>query len=192
MIYGYARVSTKGQDKYGNSLPDQEKRLLKEGCEVIYHDSFTGTKMDRPEFSKLMSILKSGDRLVVTKLDRFARTTAGGIETINALLDRGVSVHILNMGMIDNTPTGRLIVTVMLAFAEFERNMIIERTTAGKAVAKATKAGWREGRKEKVLNETDVMKFREIARKGEATITECCKALGISRSTWYKKIEVNN
>lgn len=190
MIYGYARVSTKGQDKYGNSLPDQEEQLRKEGCDVIYHDSFTGTKMDRPEFSKLMSILKNGDRLVVTKLDRFARTTAGGIETINELLNRGVSVHIINMGLIDNTPTGRLIVTVLLAFAEYERNMIVERTTTGKAVAKATKPGWREGRKEKILNDVDIIHFRERVRNGEATITECCKALGISRSTWYKKIEV--
>lgn len=192
MIYGYARVSTKGQDKYGNSLPDQEEQLLKEGCDVIYHDSFTGTKMDRPEFSKLMSILKNGDRLVVTKLDRFARTTAGGIETINELLDRGVSVHIINMGLIDNTPTGRLIVTVLLAFAEYERNMIVERTSTGKAVAKATKPGWREGRKEKILNDADIIHYRERVRNGEATITECCKKLGISRSTWYKKVEIKN
>lgn len=189
MIYGYARVSTKGQDKYGNSLPDQEEKLRNEGCEVIYHDSFTGTKMDRPEFSKLMSVLKSGDRLVVTKLDRFARTTAGGIETINDLLDRGVSVHIINMGLIDNTPTGRLIVTVLLAFAEFERNMIVERTSAGKAIARATKPGWREGRKEKILSKEEIMKFNEKIKKGEMTITECCKNLGISRTTWYKKAE---
>lgn len=189
MIYGYARVSTKGQDKYGNSLPDQEEKLRNEGCEVIYHDSFTGTKMDRPEFSKLMSVLKSGDRLVVTKLDRFARTTAGGIETINDLLDRGVSVHIINIGLIDNTPTGRLIVTVLLAFAEFERNMIVERTSAGKAVARATKPGWREGRKEKILRKEDIAEFNEKIKKGEMTITECCKNLGISRTTWYKKAE---
>jgi DNA invertase Pin-like site-specific DNA recombinase len=187
MIYGYARVSTKGQDKYGNSLPDQEKQLRKEGCEVIYHDSFTGTKMDRPEFSKLMSVLKSGDRLVVTKLDRFARTTAGGIATINELLDRGVSVHIINMGLIDNTPTGRLIVTVLLAFAEFERNMIVERTSAGKAIARATKPGWREGRKEKILSKEEILEFNEKIKKGEMTITECCKNLGISRTTWYSK-----
>lgn len=189
VIYGYARVSTKGQDKYGNSLPDQEEKLRNEGCEVIYHDSFTGTKMDRPEFSKLMSVLKSGDRLVVTKLDRFARTTAGGIETINDLLDRGVSVHIINMGLIDNTPTGRLIVTVLLAFAEFERNMIVERTSAGKAIARATKPGWREGRKEKILSKEEIMKFNEKIKKGEMTIAECCKNLGISRTTWYKKAE---
>lgn len=190
VIYGYARVSTKGQDRNGNSLPDQEAQLHREGCEVIYHDSFTGTKMDRPEFSKLLSILKSGDRLIVTKLDRFARTTSGGIETINELLNRGVSVHILNMGLIDNTPTGKLIVTVLLAFAEYERNMIIERTATGKAVAKATKPEWREGRKEIVINEEAIAECRKKIKKGQSTITECCKSLGISRATWYNRIAI--
>ena len=189
MIYGYARVSTSGQDKNGNSLPDQERQLKEAGCSVIYHDSYTGTKMERPEFSKLLSLLRRGDRLVVTKLDRFARTTSGGLDTIKELLGRGVSVHILNMGLINNTPTGQLMVTMLLAFAEFERNMIIERTTSGKAVARATKPGWREGRKEKVLDENMVLEFREKIKKGEATVSECCKRLGISRATWYNRIK---
>ena len=102
MIYGYARVSTKGQDLYGNSLKDQEGKLREAGCDVVFHDSYTGTKMDRPEFTRLIALLKAGDRLVVTKLDRFARTTSGGIDTIRELLNRGVSFHILNMGLIDN------------------------------------------------------------------------------------------
>ena len=189
MIYGYARVSTKGQDRNGNSLVDQEEKLRSAGCGVIYHDSFTGTKMDRPEFSKLLNMLREGDRLVVTKLDRFARTTSGGIETINELLNRGVSVHILNMGLIDNTPTGRLIVTIMLAFAQYERDVIIERTLAGKEVAKASKPGWREGRKEKNIDNDLYVKFREKIQKGEATVAECCKKLGISRSTWYNRVK---
>lgn len=189
MIYGYARVSTKGQARDGNSLEDQERQLKEKGCVEIFHDSFTGTKMVRPQFAELMGKLRAGDTLVVTKLDRFARNTAGGIETINMLLDRGVSVHILNMGLIDDTPTGKLIVTVLLAFAEFERNMIVERTSAGKAVAKATKPGWREGRKEKEVDEKAVSQFREKIKKGEMTVTECCKELGISRSLWYSRIK---
>lgn len=189
MIYGYARVSTKGQARDGNSLEDQERQLKEKGCTEIFHDSFTGTKMVRPQFAELMGKLRAGDTLVVTKLDRFARNTAGGIETINMLLERGVSVHILNMGLIDDTPTGKLIVTVLLAFAEFERNMIVERTSAGKAVAKATKPGWREGRKEKEVSKEAVSKFREKIKKGEITVTDCCKELGISRGTWYKKLK---
>lgn len=187
MIYGYARVSTKGQARDGNSLPDQEEKLKKAGCSIIYHDSYTGTKMDRPEFTKLLSLLKNGDRLVVTKLDRFARTTSGGIDTINELLEKGVSVHILNMGLIDNTPTGRLIVTVLLAFAQFERDCIVERTSAGKAVAKATKPGWREGRNRKdILN---LEEYIERNQRGEMTVDECCEELGISRSTWYSRVK---
>ena len=73
---------------------------------------------------------------MVTKLDRFARTTKEGIEIVKELFDRGVKVHVLNMGLIEDTPTGRLILSVMLAFAEFERDMIVERTQEGKAIAK--------------------------------------------------------
>lgn len=186
MICGYARVSTKGQDRNGNSLPDQERALKEAGCERIYHECYTGTKMDRPEFSAMVAQLKRGDRLVVTKLDRFARTTSGGIETIKALLEKGVSVHILNMGLIDNTPTGRLIITVLLAFAEFERDMIVERTAAGKAVAKQTKPGWTEGRR-RIATE-GLEEYVTLYRQGGKTVAECCSALGISRRTWYTRL----
>lgn len=185
MIYGYARVSTKGQDMYGTSLMAQEEALRAAGCEAVYHDSYTGTKMERPEFVKLMAALKAGDRLVVTKLDRFARTTSGGIDTIKELLNRGVSVHILNMGLIDNTPTGRLMVTMLLAFAEFERDMIVERTQSGKEAAKANTPGWREGRK--AIDTPDFEKFRKKQKDGLMTVDECCAALGISRRTWYNR-----
>ena len=135
MIYGYARVSTLGQAK-GNSLDEQERVLKENGAEVIYIDSFTGTKADRPEFNKLLKILTTGDMLVVSKLDRFARNTVDGITIVKELLEKSVKVHILNMGLVDNTPTGKLILTVMLAFAEFERDMIVQRTQEGKAIAK--------------------------------------------------------
>ena len=187
MIYGYARVSTVGQAAYGNSLAGQEEQLRSAGCEEIYHDSFTGTKMDRPEFTALLAKLADGDRLVVTKLDRFARTASGGIETIRELLARGVSIHILNMGLIDNTPTGRLMVTMLLGFAEFERDMIVERTQSGKAVARVSKPDYREGRPEKEIDEVAFQKFREKQKRKEMTVEECCRALNISRSTWYNR-----
>lgn len=188
MIYGYARVSSKGQEMYGNSLDEQERQLVEAGCNVVVHDSFTGTKMDRPAFSKLVAELKSGDRLVVTKLDRFARTTSGGIDMINELLNRGVSVHILNMGLIDNTHTGKLIVTILLAFAEFERNMIVERTTAGKAIAKANNPDWKAGRKEIEIDEKLFKELRKRQKKRELTVAECCERLGIGETTWYNRI----
>lgn len=188
MIYGYARVSTSGQANYGNSLAGQSEQLKAAGCEEIFHDSYTGTKMDRPQFTEMMERVKHGDRIVVTKLDRFARTASGGIETIRGLLARGVSIHILNMGLIDNTPTGKLMVTMLLAFAEFERDMIVERTSAGKEVARATRPDWREGRKEIKLDEEAFEKFREKQKRKEITVQECCDALGISRSTWYNRV----
>lgn len=131
MKYGYARVSTKGQD-----LKAQRDILVREGCEVVFEEKFTGTKTERPEFNKLLSILKEGDTLVVTKLDRFARTATKGIDLIRDMLQRGIKVHVLNMGLIEDTATGRLILTIMNGFAEFERDMIVERTQEGKAIAK--------------------------------------------------------
>lgn len=144
MIYGYMRVSTVGQLK-GNSIEEQEKILRQNGATKLYQDAFTGTITSRPNFNKLLEILEEGDTLIVTKLDRFARNTVEGINVIQHLHNRGVRVNILNMGMVDNTPTGKLILTVMLGFAEFERDMILQRTAEGKSIAK-TKSWYREGR----------------------------------------------
>ena len=132
MNYGYARVSTVKQSK-GTSLEDQEQELKKAGAEIILKDSCTGTKMNRPEFTKLMAQIKSGDKLIVTKLDRFARTAVEGGAIVKRLHEMGVTIHILNMGVADNTPMGKLMVTMLLAFAEFERDMIVERTQTGRA-----------------------------------------------------------
>lgn len=136
MVYGYCRVSTQGQARDGNSLEAQEKLLEENGAEEIYSDAFTGTKSHRPELDKLLDKLQPGDKLVITKLDRIARSASQGTELIQTLLDSGIIVHVLNMGLMDNTPTGKLIRNIMLAFAEFERDMIIERTQEGKAIAK--------------------------------------------------------
>ncbi|MFJ7830979.1 recombinase family protein [Peribacillus sp. NPDC097284] len=143
MKYGYARVSTVSQD-----LEAQLRALEKEGCEKIYSEKFTGTKSDRPQFQELLSILQAEDTLVVTKLDRFARSTVDALKTIKSLFEKGVKVHILNMGLVENTPTGKLIFSVMSAFAEFERDMIVERTQEGKAIAKL-REDFREGRPNK-------------------------------------------
>jgi len=188
MIYGYARVSSKGQERYGNSLQDQQTQLTNAGCTKIYCDSFTGTKMDRPQFSALMRKLQPGDTLTVTKLDRFARTAADGAKTVQGLIDRGIAVHVLNMGKADNTPMGKLLTTVMFAFAEFERDMIVERTATGRAVAKANNPNWREGRKSIELDQKTLQKFRQKQKGGEMTVAEICKELKISRATWYNKV----
>jgi DNA invertase Pin-like site-specific DNA recombinase len=143
MKYGYARVSTVSQD-----LESQLQTLKRESCNKIYSEKFTGTKADRPKFKELLSVLEKGDTLVITKLDRFARSTVDGIQTVKELFEKGVRVHILNMGIIEDTPTGRLIFNIMCSFAEFERDMIVERTQEGKAIAKQ-RDDFREGRPNK-------------------------------------------
>ena len=179
--WGYARVSTSGQAANGNSLEDQCGKLRDAGCDEIVDEAYTGTKMDRPKFTKLVEELESGDTLVVCKLDRFARTASEGSELVKSLLARGVNVHILNMGLIENTPTGRLILNVLLSFAEFERDMIVERTSEGKALKRATDPEFKEGRPRKEIPG----KFFELL-DSDVSVAESCKALGIHRTQWYR------
>ena len=148
MVYGYARVSTKGQARDGNSLEYQEKELKQAGAEKIYFDVYTGKVTTRPELDKLLKHVNTGDTLVVTKLDRIARSVVSGATLIDELCVRGIIVNILNIGVLDDTPSGKLLRNVMLAFAEFERDMIIQRTQEGKIIAR-TKPGFRDGRPKK-------------------------------------------
>ena len=186
MIYGYARVSTKGQAKDGNSLEAQEKILKENGAVVIYHDAFTGTKVDRPELNKLVGLLKDGDILIVSKLDRLGRSLSKTSELITELLERGVTINILNLGVLSNNSVNTLMRNVLLAFAQFERDMIVERTTEGKAICRETKPDWREGRERKEL--PDFKKFLKKQKDGLMSVDECCAELGISRRTWYNRV----
>lgn len=132
MNYGYARVSTRTQAKEGNSLENQIKLLKEAGATKIYTDSYTGKVTERPELSKLIAEMKSGDKFIVCKMDRFARSVNEGSELIKQLQKKGIIVHVLNLGVMDTTPTGRLITNIMLSFAEFESDMIRERTLQGR------------------------------------------------------------
>jgi DNA invertase Pin-like site-specific DNA recombinase len=189
MTYGYARVSTKGQARDGNSLEGQCASLKEAGAEEIFYDSFTGTKIDRPEFDKLKELLSPGDKLIVTKLDRFARSAVQGSELIESLIQKGVTVHILNLGVMDNTPTGKLIRTIMLGFAEFERDMIIQRTQEGKEIARSK--GIRvDGRPRKNIPADELRELKRKKEDGELSVKECCQRLGISRASWYNYTKV--
>ena len=179
MIYGYARVSTKGQAKDGNSLEVQMEELKKNGAVRIYSDAFTGTKLNRPNLDLLMNVLQEGDVIMVTKLDRIARNIRQGIELIEEFNNRGVAVHVLNIGRIDDTPTGRLLRNVMLAFAEFERDMIIQRTQEGKAIAKRN-PNFKEGRPKKFTT-YQIDHALELCKT--YSISEVVRMTGLSRST---------
>lgn len=178
MIYGYARVSTKKQVD-GNSFEEQCKQLTGEGCDIIIQEQFTGSTMGRPQFDKLMSKLHEGDKLVVTKLDRFARNVTEGIEIIRKLFSKGVKVHVLNVGLLENTPMGNFFITTLLAVAELERSMIIERTQAGKEIAK-TKNGFKDGRPNKY---TDYQIQNALGLLKDNSYSDVERMTGISKST---------
>ncbi|HGO9415605.1 TPA: recombinase family protein [Bacillus cereus] len=174
MKYGYARVSTVSQE-----LEVQLTALENEGCDNIYSEKFTGTKSDRPQLQEVLSILKEGDTLVVTKLDRLARNTVEGIEIVKGLFSKGVRVHVLNVGLLEDTTMGRFFLTTLLAVAEMERNLIVERTQEGKAIAKQ-RDDFREGRpnkfsKKQIEHALGLLKTHSYKQVEEIT--------GISKST---------
>ena len=185
-VIGYCRVSTKGQLD-GNSIEEQSNKILERyGDVIIYEESYRGAK-ERLIFNKVLDSLNNGDTLVVTKLDRFCRTTKEGLQYIDLLMDKGVKIHILNMGLIEDTPMGRLIVTNLLAFAEFERALIIERTQSGKAIAK-TKDGFKEGRpKVYTKKQLDNALSMLIINGGNHSYNEVVELLGISKSTLIRE-----
>lgn len=182
-IYGYCRVSTKGQLE-NNSLEQQKEEIIDRYSNAkCYAETYTGKTIDRPIFNKLLKELYTGDTLVVTKLDRLCRSTREGLEIIEKLKEKGIRIHILNMGLIEDTPMGNLIVTNLLAFAEFERAMIVERTQAGKAIAK-TKENFREGRPKKFTKkQVDHALSLLSINGGDRSYKEVEEITGISKST---------
>ena len=182
-IIGYCRVSTKGQLE-NNSLEQQENEILKKyvNAEII-KEGYTGATINRPELNKLMDQLQEEDLLVVTKLDRLARNTVEGIEIIENLFNKGVSVHVLNIGLLENTTMGRFFITTLLAVAEMERNTIIERTQAGKAIAKQ-REGFKEGRPRKYSDRKLKQALKMLSvNGGEYSYNQVEDITGISKST---------
>ena len=188
MIYGYIRVSTVKQANEGNSLEGQTKLLLENGVpqENIYQDVYTGTKADRPQFNKLLNELKEGDTLIVTKLDRFARSMIEGSKIVNDLIEKGVKVNVLNIGLMDNTPASKLIRNIFFSFAEFERDMIVERTLEGKQIKMETDVDATLGRPKKFKKAQRDMALQLLEKH---SYNEVANMTGISRRTLirYKK-----
>lgn len=180
MIYGYVRVSTSKQLKDGNSIEDQVAKLKGAGAQEIVIDSYTGTTTARPNFKKLLERLQQGDTLMVTKLDRFARSAIEGGVIVQELHEKGIKIHILNMGIADDTSMGKLIVTMLLAFAEFERDMIVERTQSGKVIARAN--GKRVDGRPKKFKPEQIEHAMKLLNEGNS-YTEVERMVGISKST---------
>ena len=186
-VYGYARVSSKIQLE-GNSLEHQISEITNRYPSAeISEEQYTGTKTNRPMLDKLIDQLQEGDTLVVTKLDRFARSVQQGSKLINELINRGVKVDILNIGVMDNTPTSKLIRNIFLSFAEFERDMIIERTAEGKAIAKQ-RPDYKEGRPKKYTpKQLDHALSMLSVNGGKHSFTQVEEITNISKSTLVRE-----
>lgn len=183
--YGYARVSTLGQARDGNGLEAQELALMHEGAEEVFKEAISGavSASERPVFSELEKKLRKGDTLLVTKLDRLARSLVGGVTLCESLRERGVVVRILNLGTLDHTATGDLLLRVFLAFAEFERALIKERMAEGRAVAKIKKgADYREGRPKKFTESVKKEAMEQLFVR-QKSYREVSRDLRISVST---------
>lgn len=185
-IYGYCRVSTRGQLD-GNSLEGQKEQILKDyPTAIIIEEQISGAKTVRPKFDELVQRLESGDMLVVTKLDRFARSLSQGNDTINNLLQRGIRVNILNIGMLDNTPNSKLIRNIFFSFAEFERDMIYERTQEGKALARQ-RGDFKEGRPRK-FSPAKVDEALNYIESGNS-FKKASEVFGISKTTLIRRMQ---
>lgn len=179
ITYGYIRVSSKSQARDGNSLEVQEEAVRTAGATVVVKDVYTGTTVNRPALDELIKDIHSGDTLIVTKLDRVARSVQQGIELIDSLAEKGVTIKILNMGTLDNSPTGKLIRNVMLCFAEFERDMIMQRTREGKEIARQN-PDYHEGPNRKY---SDAQLKHALSLLGMNSYSEVERMTGISKST---------
>ena len=184
MKFGYIRVSTRKQARDGNSLEAQREALTAAGAEKIYTDTFTGTKIERPEFDRLRAQLRRGDVLIVTKLDRLARSVSQASGLITDMIDEGVTIHVLNLGVLSNDSVNTLLRNVLLSFAQFERDMIVQRTQEGKAVARATDPNFREGRPPKFDTEQLDHAMELLENHSYAQVV---KLTGISKSTLIRE-----
>ncbi len=188
MIYGYLRVSTKSQQD--NNSFEQQERAIKDRWEgaTIYREQFTGTTTHRPILDMVIDKLNPNDTLVVTKLDRLARTTVEGIELVQSLFSKGVNVHVMNVGVLENTDMGRFFLTTLLAVAELERNQIVERTQSGKAIAKQN-PNFVEGRPKKYSREQI---DHAIDLLNEHSYKQVERMTGISKSTLIRANKMKN
>jgi DNA invertase Pin-like site-specific DNA recombinase len=181
MHIGYARVSTADQN------PDcQEDALQKAGCEKIFHDVASGAVDTRKGLAEAMEYARDGDTLVVWKLDRLGRSLKHLIETVNALAVRKVGFQSLRENMDTTTSGGKLIFHVFGALAEFERELIRERTHAG---LQAARARGRNGGRPAKMNARKITMARALLDSQNASVTDVCDTLHVSRATLYRHLE---
>lgn len=179
---GYARVSTQDQD-----LSLQLDALKRADCEQIYEEKVSGKNIERPELANCIKALREGDTLVVWRMDRLGRSLKDLVEIITNLEAKGIHFVSLTEKIETGTATGKLMFHVFASMAEFERNLISERTLAGLAAARAR---GRVGGRKPSLTEKDIEHARLLLRNPNITVTEVAARFGVTRQTIYRQVGV--
>lgn len=178
--YGYIRVSSKEQN-----LARQQVEMQKLNLAYIFEEKASGKNVDRPELQKMLRILSEGDTVVVLSIDRLARNTKDLLELVDLFKKKGINFISLKENIDTSTPTGMFIITILGALSELEREYIRERQRQGIAIAKRLKKY--KGRKQKkILNFDERVK---MVKAGELSVEDASKLLGISRSTYYRRLK---
>lgn len=179
-IFGYARVSTEAQN-----LDRQLDALKNYGVDIIYNEKITGTKKNRPELSKLLDRITEGDTVVVESLSRLGRSTKDLIELTEIFQSKGVNLVSLKEAIDTNSPTGKLLFTLMSAIAQFERDVIADRTREG---LKSARARGRTGGRPRADPE-QVKKAIKLYKTGQYSVKEIEELTGIKKSTLYRNLK---
>ena len=180
MLIGYARISTAEQN-----LDLQVDKLKAAGCDRIFSDCISGSKSDRPGLIEALDFARSTDVLVVWKLDRLGRSLSHLIDTVQKLTERGIEFKSLQENLDTVSSGGKLLFHIFGAIAEFERDLIRERTLAG---LESARARGRKGGAKKLLNKSQIKAGQELARDRTRSVAEICEFLKCSPSTYYRHI----
>lgn len=184
MLIGYARVST-----YDQNLEQQLEALEAAGCDRIFTDHESGAKNDRPGLDEAHSHLRDGDTLVIWKLDRLGRSVAHLSQTLLDFRAKGIALQSITDGFDTNTPGGKMLFHVLSSIAEFERDLVTQRTQAGLSAARAR---GRNGGRPKSLSPQQVAIGKKLAADASISVKAICEQLGISRATYYREIAPKN
>lgn len=182
MLIGYARCSTNDQN-----LDLQLDALRKAGCERIFKDVLSGAIDDRPGLQQAQDFLNSGDVLVVWKMDRLGRSLPHLIQTVSSLANRGVGLKSLTESLDTSSAGGRLVLHIFGALAEFERDLIRQRTVAGLQAAR--ERGRIGGRRPKMSDSQNII-AQQLFNERHHTVGEIAKSLNVSRSTIYRNLKI--
>lgn len=180
-LVGYARVSTQDQ-----KADMQEDELHTVGCESVFVDKASGVATDRPQLTRTLEYLREGDVLVVWRLDRLGRSLKHLVTLVADLEENGVGFRSLHESIDTTTPAGKLIFHVFAALAEFERDLIRERTKSGLAAARAR---GRKGGRKPSLSPKKIQVARKMYADGDSTVAEIARVLGVSRATIYRHLD---